>query len=107
MHRWHGTPPSSLCTGNTGGGGDSGSPWPDAGYTLDDHLRALRRTLLAEGAGEHVTLVAHSFGTLLAANYAARYPAEVDRLYLLGTPVFEDEKEARKHIRAISSTGGM
>jgi pimeloyl-ACP methyl ester carboxylesterase len=83
------------------------SPWPDAQYTLDDHLRALRRTLLAEGAGEHVTFVAHSFGTLLAAYYAARYPAEVDRLYLLGTPVFDNEKEAMEHIRALSSTGGM
>jgi len=83
------------------------SPWPDAGYTLDDHLGALRRTLLAEGAAAHVTFVAHSFGTILAANYAARYPAEIDRLDLLGTPVFDDEREARKHIRAMSSTGGM
>jgi pimeloyl-ACP methyl ester carboxylesterase len=83
------------------------SPWPDAEYSLDDHLRALRRTLEAEGAGEHVTFVAHSFGTLLASYYAARYPAEVEHLYLLGTPVFDDEKEAREHIRAMSSTGGM
>jgi pimeloyl-ACP methyl ester carboxylesterase len=83
------------------------SPWPDAEYTLDDHLRALRRTLLAEDAHEHVTFVAHSFGTLLAAYYAARYPAEVDRLYLLGTPVFDSESEAREHIRAMSSTGGL
>ena len=83
------------------------SPWPDAEYTLDDHLRALRRTLLAEGAREHVTFVAHSFGTLLAAYYAARYPVEVEHLYLLGTPVFDNEQEARKHIRAMSSTGGL
>jgi pimeloyl-ACP methyl ester carboxylesterase len=83
------------------------SPWPDAEYTLDDHLRALRRTLVAAGAREHVTFVAHSFGTLLAAYYAARYPTEVDRLYLLGAPVFDDEKEAKEHIRAMSSTGGM
>lgn len=83
------------------------SPWPDAEYTLDDHLRALRRTLVAEGARERVTFVAHSFGALLAAHYAARYPAEVEHLYLLGTPVFKDEKEALEHIRAMSSTGGM
>jgi pimeloyl-ACP methyl ester carboxylesterase len=83
------------------------SPWPDGEYTLDDHLRALRRTLVAEGAREHVIFVAHSFGTLLAAYYAARYPAEVEHLYLLGTPVFEDEKEALEHIRALSSTGGL
>jgi pimeloyl-ACP methyl ester carboxylesterase len=83
------------------------SPWPDAEYTLDDHLRALRSTLVAEGAGQHVTFVAHSFGTLLAAYYAARYPAEVRHLYLLGTPIFDNEKEALEHIRAMSSTGGL
>lgn len=83
------------------------SPWPDTEYTLDEHLQALRRTLLAEGAGGHVTFVAHSFGTLLASYYAARFPAEVDRLYLLGTPVFDDKKEAMEHIRALSSTGGL
>jgi pimeloyl-ACP methyl ester carboxylesterase len=83
------------------------SPWPDTQYTLDDHLGALRRTLIAEEARYHVTFVAHSFGTLLAAYYAVRYPAEVEHLYLLGTPVFDNEREALEHIRALSSTGGM
>jgi pimeloyl-ACP methyl ester carboxylesterase len=83
------------------------SPWPDVEYTLDDHLGALRRTLLAAGATERVTLVGHSFGALLAAHYAARYPAVVDRLYLLGTPVFDDQQEALRHIRAMSHTGGL
>jgi pimeloyl-ACP methyl ester carboxylesterase len=83
------------------------SPWPDAGYTLDDHLRALRRTLLSEGVAERVTLVGHSFGAILAAHYAALYPADVEHLYLLGTPVFDGEREARERIGAISSTGGL
>jgi pimeloyl-ACP methyl ester carboxylesterase len=83
------------------------SPWPDAEYSLDDHLGALRRTLVALGATERVTFVGHSFGTLLAAYYAARHPAEVERLYLLGTPVFDDRQEALRHIRAMSSTGGL
>ena len=83
------------------------SPWPDAEYTLDEHLAALRRTLLAAGARERVTFVAHSFGTILAAHYAARHPGEVERLVLLGTPVFDGEREARRRIRAMSSTGGL
>jgi len=83
------------------------SPWPDVEYTLDDHLGALRNTLVALGATKHVTFVGHSFGTLLAAYYAARYPAEVDRLFILGTPVFDDRQEALRHIRALSSTGGL
>ncbi len=83
------------------------SPLPDVEYTLEDHLGALRRTLVAEGATRRVTFVAHSFGTLLAAYYAARYPDEVEHLYLLGTPVFGDEREAREHIREMSSMSGV
>lgn len=83
------------------------SPFPDVEYTLDDQLRALRRTLVAAGATRHVTFVAHSFGTLLASYYAARFPDEVDRLFLLGTPVFDDEAEARARIREISSMSGL
>lgn len=83
------------------------SPLPAVDYTLDDHLGALRRTLVAQGATRHVTFVAHSFGTLLAAYYAARYPEEVERLFLLGTPVFDGEREARAHLRATSAMNGL
>jgi pimeloyl-ACP methyl ester carboxylesterase len=83
------------------------SPLPDVDYTLEDHLGALRRTLAAAGATRRVTFVAHSFGTVLAAYYAARYPEEVDRLVLLGTPVFDSEEEAREHIRETSSMSGL
>ena len=83
------------------------SPLPDVEYTLEDHLSALRRTLVAQGATRRVTFVAHSFGTLLAAHYAARYPGEVEHLFLLGTPVFADEREAREHIRETSSMAGV
>jgi len=83
------------------------SPLPDVDYTLDDHLGALRRTLVAKGATRRVTFVAHSFGTLLAAYYAERHPDEVERLVLAGTPVFRDEREARERIRAVSTMNGL
>lgn len=82
------------------------SPLPDVDYTLDDHLGALRRTLVARGATRRVTFVAHSFGTLLAAHYAARYPGEIERLVLLGAPVFDDEREAREHVRQMTAMAG-
>lgn len=78
------------------------SPWPDVDYTLEDHVSALRRTLEREGATSQVTFVAHSFGTIVAANYAARYPNEVDHLYLLGTPMFRNAKEARQQMAGMS-----
>lgn len=83
------------------------SPWPDAEYTLDDHLGALRRTLVALGATRNVTFVAHSFGTIVAAHYAARFPDVVQRLYLLGTPVFDSEAEARRRIWEMSPLAAM
>jgi pimeloyl-ACP methyl ester carboxylesterase len=83
------------------------SPLPEVDYTLEDHLGALRRTLVALGASRRVTFIAHSFGTLLAAYYAARYPGEVEQLVLLGAPIFDGEREARAHIREVSSMSGV
>lgn len=83
------------------------SPLPAVEYTLAEHLGALRRTLVAEGSIRRVTFIAHSFGTLLAAYYAASYPGEVEHLYLLGTPVFDDESEARARIRETSAMSGL
>jgi len=83
------------------------SPWPDGDYSLEDHLSALRRTLVREGATSHVIFVAHSFGTILAANYAARYPGEIDHLYLLGTPVFRNATEARKQMAGMSFVASL
>ena len=84
------------------------SPWPrDIAYTLDDQLAALRRTLVSKGATAKVTLVAHSFGTIIAAHYAARYPAEVSRIVLLGTPIFANEQQARERIRNMTALGAL
>jgi pimeloyl-ACP methyl ester carboxylesterase len=54
-----------------------------------------------------VTIVGHSFGTILAAHYADRYPNEVEALYLFGTPVYSDEADARKHVGAMSGLAGL
>ena len=83
------------------------SPWPARAPTLDDHLEALHRTLAGKGATRRVTLVGHSFGTLLAAHYAARYPSEVDRLILLGAPVFAGEEDARRRLHEISHIAAL
>lgn len=83
------------------------SPRPPVSYTLDEHLDALRRTLVSEGATNGVIIVAHSFGAILAAHYAARYPDEIDHLFLLGTPLYSDEREARELVRATSQLAAM
>lgn len=83
------------------------SPWPDMEYTLDDHVAYLRRTLVALDATRNVTIVAHSFGTIVAAHYAGRFPTEIKRLYLLGTPVYDSEEEARERIWEMSPLAAM
>ncbi|MBW3565189.1 MAG: alpha/beta hydrolase [Acidobacteria bacterium] len=79
------------------------SPWPLEEPDLDEHIAWLRRTLVAEDATREVTLVAHSFGGIVAAGYASRYPDEVSRLILLGAPVFNGEDEARDRIWDLSA----
>lgn len=78
------------------------SPWPDVQYTLDDHLDALRHTLVALDATKNVTFVAHSFGTIIASYYAARYADDVQDLYLLGAPVYDSASEGRRKIWEMS-----
>ena len=77
------------------------SPKPTHGYTLDDHLTALHEAMQRNGTTSHVTIVGHSFGALLAMQYAAAYPEEVDQLFLLGTPLFADDTEARLRLEAM------
>lgn len=84
------------------------SPWPgDIAYTLEDQVEALHRTLVAKSATANVTIVAHSFGTLIAARYAARFPAEVSGVVMLGTPIFANEDEARERIRKMTMIGAL
>jgi pimeloyl-ACP methyl ester carboxylesterase len=83
------------------------SPWPNVDYTLENQLGALRRTLESRGAVRNVTIVAHSFGSIVALHYAARYPDEVTRLVLFGAPLYASEGEARRRIGTMSPLAGL
>jgi len=70
------------------------SPWPDVGYTVEEHLDALDRLLIERGLGDRPLDVAgHSLGAILAAELAARY-GRVRRLTLVSLPYFATEEEA-------------
>ncbi len=68
------------------GFGASPAP-PDATYTIEEHVAALRRTLRALRL-RRVVLVGHSMGALIAARYAATYRRDVTRLVLVSPPVY-------------------
>jgi pimeloyl-ACP methyl ester carboxylesterase len=68
--------------------GFGSSPAPeDAGYTIEEHVAALRRTLRAMGLRD-IVLVGHSLGALIAIRYAAGYRRDIRRLVIISPPVY-------------------
>jgi cis-3-alkyl-4-acyloxetan-2-one decarboxylase len=65
------------------------SPAPvSAGYTLEEHVRSLKRTINELGLRTRATLVGHSLGALVCARLAAENPAMFSHLILVAPPVY-------------------
>lgn len=77
------------------GFGRSPKPWTT--YSVRRHVAELHRVLGPRGP---VTLIGHSFGAILALAYAGQHPDNVRGLVLIGLPVFHDEEEAKRFVRA-------
>ena len=80
------------------GFGQSRKPWTR--YSVERHVAELRGPIGETGP---VILVGHSVGAILAVAYAARYPADVSGLVLLGLPRFHGERDARRFLRSRST----
>lgn len=61
---------------------------PNAQFTLDEHVEALRLTLDRARIRGKVTLVGHSLGALIGIRFAALYPQRVSHLVLIAPPVY-------------------
>lgn len=85
------------------GFGDSPKPeW--AGYTVDDHIKSIRRTITSLKLRGPYILVGHSMGSLLATRYASLYPRHAQRLVLLSPPVYlHPERITDKSARRLTS----
>jgi cis-3-alkyl-4-acyloxetan-2-one decarboxylase len=69
------------------GFGESPKPqWAD--YDIDQHVRSIHRTIRSLHISGRYILAGHSLGSLLATNYARRYPGKVGSLLLLSPPVY-------------------
>ncbi len=77
---------------DTLGFGQSPKPWVK--YSAEQHIEALYRTLSQQAP---FTLVGHYMGTVLAIAYAARYPAQVERLILFSVPYFGTREQTYQH----------
>lgn len=72
------------------------SPKPWRRYTVERHVAALRQVLAGRGP---LTLVGHSFGAVAALAYAARHPADISGLVLIGLPCFGSRGRALAYYR--------
>jgi pimeloyl-ACP methyl ester carboxylesterase len=74
--------------------GFGSSPSPEgAEYTIEEHVASLVVTIASLKLRAPFILVGHSLGALLAARYAANYPALVSRLVLVSPPVYVASSE--------------
>lgn len=74
------------------GFGDSPRPdWLD--YSVNDHARAVARSIKRARPGTPVILVGHSMGAVIAARVARLYPKLVKHLILYQVPVYSDNPE--------------
>ncbi len=58
------------------------------GYTMEEHLRSIHKTLDNMHLLQPYILVGHSLGSLLATRYASSYGQRISRLILLSPPVY-------------------
>lgn len=70
------------------------SPVPvGATYTLEEHVQAVRHTIVTLKLRAPFVLVGHSMGSLIAARYAARFPRDVSKLVLVSPPIYVSPAE--------------
>jgi pimeloyl-ACP methyl ester carboxylesterase len=80
------------------GFGKSPTPqWSD--YSVQEHAKAVLKTLQKLRAGQPLTIVAHSMGCLIAAHIAASQPGLVKRLILYEPPLYADNPDFPAHMR--------
>ncbi len=70
------------------------SPKPWTRYTVQRHVDELHKVLEEHGT---VTLVGHSFGSIIALAYAARYPEQSNDLVLISLPYFGSKTGAMRY----------
>lgn len=85
------TPKHRVIALNLLGCGNSPAP-AELEYTVDDHVEAVRRTLIKRRVWRPFTLVGHSMGGLIAARFASVYGRWVKRAILAGAPIYPPVK---------------
>jgi pimeloyl-ACP methyl ester carboxylesterase len=78
-------------------------------YSVQTQVRMLRHTLRRNNIRGRIILAGHSMGSLVAVEYAKRFPREIDHLILCSMPLYTNEamlaleESAKPHISRRSS----
>lgn len=82
------------------GHGNSPHPMGDVIYSADEQARNVMATCLRVGVTGPIVLVGHSFGSLVAIEFARRYRGIVQQMILVSPPIYRDEtKEGTARLR--------
>lgn len=75
-----------------------------AGFSLEHHLDSLDEMAEVLGiANVKLVIAGHSLGALIALHWAARRRQQVDAVITFGAPLFRDEREARRQLKAMGA----
>lgn len=75
------------------------SPKPEnCEYTVDDHIKYLRKTIKKLKINGKFKIVGHSMGAIIASRYCRRYPFKVKSLYLASPPIYVEKTNLKSFI---------
>lgn len=70
------------------GFGDSPKP-KNSNYSVDDHVRSLRKTIKKLKVKGKYSIVGHSMGSIIATRYVSYYQREMKHVYLMSMPIYQ------------------
>jgi len=72
------------------------SPKPKAcKYTVDDHIKYLRKTIKTLKIHGKFKIVGHSMGSIISSRYCLYYPEKIESVFLLSPPIYIDKSELK------------
>lgn len=72
------------------------SPKPEnCEYTVDDHIKYLRKTIKRLKIHGKFKIVGHSMGSIISSRYSLYYPRQIKEVFLLSPPIYIDKVELK------------
>jgi pimeloyl-ACP methyl ester carboxylesterase len=84
------------------GFGDSPKP-ADCQYTVEDHVRSIRRTLKRLKIRTPIQLMGHSMGSIIAMRYYHEYPRAITAIHLLSPPIYSKKDLANRNFTTLQT----